>query len=563
MLEFKNKYKSKGIETLPTQANKAPLQGIKWTENVPEESFNGAFGIGLKCGKVSNGLECLDFDNPFGTAEEIAQDFLSDDFINSMLGTKIFVASTTSGGFHLVFFSDFFEGNQKLARHKRLDEIKTVIETRGDGGYFCAEPTKGYKWSKYNLLEAKEIIKLTKSERDYLIESAKSFNKVIQDSGVPQTNNNNGDKIGDRYNADPESKNEALNLLLATGWTQSGKRLSRPGKTIKDGISATFGYVAENIFYVFTSNAYPFEENKAYNPFQIKAILSHSGDFKACAKDLANRYGETPLKSEEIKAEGKKETDYKKFIIDLSKEITPPTSILSILEPNNPYSSEISIFHSGDFSVLMGKQKSKKTFFTSMILSSMSTEFPYQQKLLSKRPFGKNRTAYFDTEQGDWYAQKTAKRISRNNPNFDYLTLRDCDAYERREVIEKYLSENNIFFAAIDGVVDLLYDFNNLEESAKLVQWLMTITKKYDVHILNIIHQNKSDGFARGHLGSMLSQKAETVIEIEKLEKHSETSIIRPKDTRGREFECFGITINEKGEPNFDVLPEGTLFNGF
>lgn len=561
MLEFKNKYKSKGVETLPTQANKAPLQGIKWTENVPEESFKGAFGIGLKCGKVSNGLECLDFDNPFGTAEEIAQDFLSDDVINSMLGTKVFVASTTSGGYHLVFFSDFYEGNQKLARHKKLDEIKTVIETRGEGGYFCAEPTNGYKWSKHNLLEAKEIIKLTKSERDYLIESAKSFNKVITETSNNPTTS--GEKIGDRYNDDPQSKEEALSLLLSNGWTQSGKRLSRPGKQIKDGISATFGYVAENVFYVFTSNAYPFEENKAYKPFQIKALLSHSGDFKACAKDLAQRYGETTFKTPEIKSEEKKPTDYKKFIIDLSKEIKPPTSVLSILEPQNPYSSEISIFHSGDFSVLMGKQKSKKTFFTSMILSAMATEFPYQQKLLSKRPFGKNRTAYFDTEQGDWYAQKTAKRISYNNSNFDYLTLRDCDAYERREVIEKYLCENNIFFAAIDGVVDLLYDFNNLEESAKLVQWLMTITKKYDVHILNIIHQNKSDGYARGHLGSMLSQKAETVIEIEKLEKYTETSVIKPKDTRGREFEAFGITINEKGIPNLDVLPEGLSFNGF
>lgn len=35
----------------------------------------------------------------------------------------------------------------------------------------------------------------------------------------------------------------------------------------------------------------------------------------------------------------------------------------------------------------------------------------------------------------------------------------------------------------------------------------MKISSKYDVHITVIIHQNKSDGKARGHLGTMLAQK--------------------------------------------------------
>lgn len=552
MIEFKKAYKSKGIETLPTQQNKSPLDGVRWKEDIPESKFKGAFGIGLKCGKVSNGLECLDFDNHFGNAHDITQDFLSDDFINQMLGTKIFVASTTSGGYHLVFFSDFFEGNQKLAREEHGGVVKTVIETRGEGGYFCAEPTTGYEWSKYSLLTATKIEKLSKYERDYLISSAKTFNKFVPENQFEPIGT--GQKIGDKYNEYPDSKYEALEILKNNGWQVNGKRLTRPGKDFKDGISATFGHVSDNVLYVFSSNAHPFEENRAYKPFQIKAFLEHQGDFKACTKVLAQRYGNYDEYKAVNKSEEKSQVDYKKFIIDLSKEIIPPTPILSVIDSTNPYNKETPIFHSGDFSVLIGKQKSKKTFLTSKIISSMANENPYENKLLAKMPNGRIRTAYFDTEQGDWYAQKTARRIERNNPNFDYLALRDCDAYERREIIEQYVSDRRPFFAAIDGIVDLLYDFNDLTESSKLVQWLMSLTKKYDVHVLNIIHQNKSDGYARGHLGSMLSQKAETVIEIEKMEQKHETSIIKPRDTRGKEFEAFGITIDGNGNPFFEEI---------
>ncbi|WP_185287108.1 AAA family ATPase, partial [Chryseobacterium indologenes] len=200
--------------------------------------------------------------------------------------------------------------------------------------------------------------------------------------------------------------------------------------------------------------------------------------------------------------------------IDTSKELVKPPIALSIIEASGTQSKEVALLTRGDFSVLTGKQKARKTFFISTIVGAMaSSGYVFLDKLKGHLPSNKQGVAVFDTEQGSWYAQKTAKRIKNALSRaaiFDYFFLRDSDPYERRELIEAYLEENHnkIGFIAIDGIVDLVYDFNNQEECSPKQQWLNPNQSKYDVHITVIIHQNKSDGNARGHLGTMLAQKA-------------------------------------------------------
>ena len=40
------------------------------------------------------------------------------------------------------------------------------------------------------------------------------------------------------------------------------------------------------VFYVFSSNAAPFEPNQAYSPFAVYALLEHQGDFAQAASAL-------------------------------------------------------------------------------------------------------------------------------------------------------------------------------------------------------------------------------------------------------------------------------------
>ena len=61
----------------------------------------------------------------------------------------------------------------------------------------------------------------------------------------------------------------------------------RPGKD--RGWSAT---LRDRVFYVFSSNAAPFEPNRAYAPFSVYALLEHGGDFAAAAGTLRDEgYG--------------------------------------------------------------------------------------------------------------------------------------------------------------------------------------------------------------------------------------------------------------------------------
>src|SRR5262249_28720664 len=64
----------------------------------------------------------------------------------------------------------------------------------------------------------------------------------------------------------------------------------RPGKAF--GISATVNYAASDLLYVFSSNADPLEEGKAYTKFTAYTVLDHDGDFEMAALRLrAAGYG--------------------------------------------------------------------------------------------------------------------------------------------------------------------------------------------------------------------------------------------------------------------------------
>jgi hypothetical protein len=69
----------------------------------------------------------------------------------------------------------------------------------------------------------------------------------------------------------------------------------RPGKE-GPGWSATTGYChgadGAELLRVFSSNASPFEEGKAYGKFRAYALLHHGGDYQAAARELASKgYG--------------------------------------------------------------------------------------------------------------------------------------------------------------------------------------------------------------------------------------------------------------------------------
>jgi hypothetical protein len=120
IIEAFKHYKTFGLSCLPTKDDKSPFSPKKWIETeFTKDDFEGAFGIGIKCGKVSDNLECIDFDNHFEDAKKNITDFISQ--IDELYKKYNFpIESTTSGGFHLLYKCKTIESSKKLASRPKL-----------------------------------------------------------------------------------------------------------------------------------------------------------------------------------------------------------------------------------------------------------------------------------------------------------------------------------------------------------------------------------------------------------------------------------------------------------
>jgi len=254
----------------------------------------------------------------------------------------------------------------------------------------------------------------------------------------------------------------------------------------------------------------------------------------------------------------KLEAELYRIRLDPKKDIDRPPSILSVVERKGTTSTYIPVFSLGDLSLIQGRQKSKKTYFTSTLVSQMMSK---RYKKLHAEPPKETTIAVFDTEQSDYYAQITNQRInklSNSKQEYYYFPMREKNPKERKDLIEFFIRghKDKISLLLIDGVVDLLFDFNDLKECTLLVQWIMTITKECNVHIVCVLHENQGDGKARGHIGTLLAQKAETVLRIEKNATDWSRSTITAKDTRGKQFMDFDIVIDGNGIPHLTEKEE-------
>lgn len=211
----------------------------------------------------------------------------------------------------------------------------------------------------------------------------------------------------------------------------------------------------------------------------------------------------------------------------------------------------------GNFSASTGKAKSKKTFNVSAIVAAALTNgtvLRYSALL----PEGKRRVLYVDTEQSPYHCQKVIKRILRmcgmstdkDHDNLEFLALRKYSPEERIEITRQAIYNlPDIGLVIIDGIRDFVYDINSPSESTKIITMLMQWTDERQIHIHAILHQNKGDENARGHIGTELNNKAETVLLVEKDSQCNDTSCVRSVHIRAMDFEPFAFRINDEALP--------------
>lgn len=219
----------------------------------------------------------------------------------------------------------------------------------------------------------------------------------------------------------------------------------------------------------------------------------------------------------------------------------------------------------GNFSASIGKAKSKKTFNVSAMVAAAISGLQvlnYQVTL----PEEKDKILYVDTEQGKHHCQKVLKRIHRlaglsvdkDSDRLQFLSLRKYTPEERIGIIELALQQTSgLGLVIIDGIRDCLYDINSPAEATKIVTLLMQWTDEYQIHLHTILHQNKGDENARGHIGTEINNKAETVLQVEKDKNDPNISKVEAIHCRDREFEPFAFRVDDRGLP---VLVDGYVF---
>jgi hypothetical protein len=294
MIKTAKEYYQSGLSIIPIGEKKLPIGSWKKNQTeLIEPAFTSCIGIGIVCGKVSGGVECIDIDSKYDLTGNLFDNYKN--LINEAdknLLRKLVVQSTPSGGYHFVYRCETIEGNKKLAnRHTTeaekadnpKDKIRVLIETRGEGGYFMVAPSNGYKVIYGDL---NQISILSALERETLFVCARTLNEVFEAATTAKTQQKT---ILDNVSPfeDWNNRGDVLSFLEMEGWVvklRNGAKnlLLRPQGT---GMWSADWNDEKRIFYVFTSSS-EFEQNKGYNATQVLAKLKFNDDFSECAKWL-------------------------------------------------------------------------------------------------------------------------------------------------------------------------------------------------------------------------------------------------------------------------------------
>lgn len=220
----------------------------------------------------------------------------------------------------------------------------------------------------------------------------------------------------------------------------------------------------------------------------------------------------------------------------------------------------------GNFSVIIAPPKVGKTTAMSVVLAALLMKRNISN-FKPSLPDDKRVIAVADTEQGIPECIKTIKFIcsqiasnKEDHPsNLKFSSLRQHGKDVRIAAIE-YIVYNtpNLGFLVIDGIRDLVSSINDEREATFIADKLLKWTQEANIHILAILHQNKGDANARGHIGTELINKAETVATlIRGDEGGTRTTIFESKYSRHKEFESFAFTIEDGGRISNSEIKQG------
>lgn len=236
--------------------------------------------------------------------------------------------------------------------------------------------------------------------------------------------------------------------------------------------------------------------------------------------------------------------DFHKAIINPAEDMPAPVPLLS--------RDGIPLLTRKNILGLTGPAKAGKTTIGRAMLAATLSGGNYLG-FESQRPL---RVLAIDTEQSPDRVHGFARSVlsaaaeRRNSERFAALSVREYSPAERFSILADSIEELRPDVVFIDGIADMINDPNDLKESESMISQLLTLTSRFDCGVIVVIHTNPNSDKARGHAGSAIQRKCETLIE----QHHIGGAMSAPVEvvaqfTRNAPFPPFVFELDSMGGP--------------
>ena len=272
-----------------------------------------------------------------------------------------------------------------------------------------------------------------------------------------------------------------------------------------------------------------------------------------------------PQTAEQIRAE-----ELRKYWLDPALEYPEPHFLF---EYNGVGFSPL-----GGIQAISGQKKNGKTFVLAQLMAAAlgtGTErvTQYLGNLQTRRETidwlkHEPRVLYCDTEMEQLNTAKVLRRVhwlcgwdmKERSDRFFVLWLREVPKTEhqssnkeRWRLIKNAIEEVNPDIVFVDGLRDLVNDFNDNTESSVIVGEMMSLASQRNMCIWNVLHMNPrpsndDESKMRGHLGTELGNKvSDTFISIKKKDAGTGrvTFTVKQQDARGKDVDDWQFEITD------------------
>lgn len=232
----------------------------------------------------------------------------------------------------------------------------------------------------------------------------------------------------------------------------------------------------------------------------------------------------------------------KQYLIRTDTEVPPEEPALTV--------DGVGLFALCDIHAVKAKQKQGKTTMLKVCAAAWMKGGQFRVKSVLEAP----RVLWLDTEQKRTdvkliltdIQQMTGLDETYINQHLMVYALRSRNYDELQKDMTTLLKAFAPQVVILDGVVEFVASFNDESEAKSLIHDLLNISEAHHCAVVCVLHTNKADEDhnMRGHLGTMLAQKAGTVLECKKQDK---IITVRCSDARHEEMPDWSICYDDNG----------------